>query len=80
MTKKITFTLEESLIETLTRTSVDLGKKKSQILREALKRYLNDVTKERQMQAWTRENKEAIEHYNERVEEHGVFSNTLRRF
>ena len=80
MTKKITFTLEENLIEKLSRASADLGKKKTQIVREALKSYLNEKEEEKQMKVWELENKKAIESYNRRIEKHGVFSNTLRSF
>ena len=80
MSKKITFTLEESLIEKLSRASVDLGKKKTQIVREALNSYLNDKTKEQEMLKWERENAASIESYNKTVEKHGVFSDTLRSF
>lgn len=80
MSKKITFTLEENLIEKLSRASLDLGKKKTQIVREALNSYLNDTTKEQEMKKWEQENKEAIESYNRRIEKHGVFSDALRSF
>jgi metal-responsive CopG/Arc/MetJ family transcriptional regulator len=47
MTKKMTITLEESLIEELGDLSQELGKKKTQVVREALQDYfdVNAVTK-----------------------------------
>jgi predicted DNA-binding protein len=47
MTKKVTFTLEDNLIEELNITALDLGKKKTQIIREALQEYfdLQSITK-----------------------------------
>ncbi|SHO81743.1 CopG-like DNA-binding [hydrothermal vent metagenome] len=47
MTKKITITLEENLIEELALMALDSGKKKTQVIREALQDYLdvNDITK-----------------------------------
>ncbi len=47
MTKKITITLEESLIDELSTIALDTGKKKTQIVREALQDYfdVNAVTK-----------------------------------
>ena len=47
MTKKITITLEESLIEELSVMAMENGKKKTQIIREALQDYfdINAVTK-----------------------------------
>ena len=47
MTKKMTITLEENLIEELASLSDETGKKKAQVVREALQDYfdLNAVTK-----------------------------------
>jgi len=47
MTKKMTITLEESLIEELGILSEETGKKKTQVVREALQDYfdVNAVTK-----------------------------------
>ena len=47
MTKKMTITLEESLIEELSILSEETGKKKTQVVREALQDYfdVNSVTK-----------------------------------
>jgi metal-responsive CopG/Arc/MetJ family transcriptional regulator len=46
MTKKMTITLEENLIEELSLLSEETGKKKTQVIREALQDYLdaNSVT------------------------------------
>ena len=47
MTKKVTITLEENLIDELGLMAANLGKKKTQIVREALQDYFdaNAVTK-----------------------------------
>jgi len=47
MTKKVTITLEESLIQELGAFALEEGKKKTQIIREALQDYfdINAVTK-----------------------------------
>ena len=47
MTKKITITLEESIISELSEMALENGKKKTQIVREALQDYfdMNAVTK-----------------------------------
>ncbi len=47
MAKKITITLEESYIEELSEFAKEMGKKKTQIIREALQDYFdaNAVTK-----------------------------------
>jgi metal-responsive CopG/Arc/MetJ family transcriptional regulator len=41
MTKKMTITLEENLIEELSQIAVDTGKKKAQVVREALQDYFD---------------------------------------
>ena len=47
MTKKMTITLEESLIAELSLVALDTGKKKTQVIREALQDYfdVNSLTK-----------------------------------
>ena len=47
MTKKMTITLEENLIDELSALAKDTGKKKAQVVREALQDYfdINAVTK-----------------------------------
>lgn len=47
MTKKMTITLEESFIDELSQVAHDLGKKKTQVIREALQDYFDvqSVTK-----------------------------------
>ena len=43
MTKKMTITLEESLIEELGSIAMDTGKKKTQVVREALQDYFDTM-------------------------------------
>lgn len=43
MTQKITITLEESLIEELGNIAVETGKKKTQVVREALQDYFDTM-------------------------------------
>ena len=80
MHKKITLTMEESLVEKLSRVSVEMGKKKTQIVREALNDYFNRTDNVDAVERWKRENKSAMDHYNERVEQTGTFSDGLRSF
>lgn len=42
--------------------------------------YLNQLVKEQEEKKWLEENSEAIEAFNTRVEQHGVFSDGLRNF
>ena len=80
MTKKMTITLEESLIEELNQSSKTTGKKKTQIIREALHSYLGLQDKEEKRKNWEKENKEAIEEYNKSVEEDGLVLQHRRAF
>lgn len=80
MTKKITITLEDSLIKELDSSAKLLGKKKTQIIREALHSYLDLNTKEQKINQWEQANKEAIEEYNKSVEEEGLVLQHRRMF
>lgn len=80
MTKKITITLEEELIDELDSTALAMGKKKAQIVREALQSYLPSQKKARLESEWRENNASSIQAYNERIEKHGVFSDGLRSF
>ena len=80
MTKKMTITLEDELIDELSATARSLGKKKAQIVREALQSYLPAMKKEQMIQQWKNENAEAIAEYNERIESEGAFGDKMRLF
>jgi metal-responsive CopG/Arc/MetJ family transcriptional regulator len=41
MTKKMTITLDESFIDELSQVALDMGKKKTQVIREALQDYFD---------------------------------------
>ena len=49
-------------------------------LSQTLERCLVQILLEEKRQAWRDENREAIDAYNRRIEEQGVFSNGLRGF
>ena len=49
-------------------------------LSATLEQALADEARRRQRDAWLNENRAAIDVYNEAVEKHGTFSDTLRRF
>ena len=80
MTKKMTITLEDELIEELSQTAKELGKKKTQIVREALQSYLPSAKKKSLEAAWLKENREAIEEQNKHVEKYGIFGEEYRVF
>ncbi|MGF1545726.1 MAG: type II toxin-antitoxin system CcdA family antitoxin [Thiotrichales bacterium] len=49
-------------------------------LSATLETALSELVNARQRELWKQENKTAIEAYNQLVEEHGTFSDDLRRF
>jgi antitoxin CcdA len=49
-------------------------------LSATLERALADEVRRRQRDAWLDENRAAIDAYNDAVEKHGTFADTLRRF
>ena len=65
-----------SLNSDLLRQARDLGINLSQTLERCLAQKLLDE----KQRAWREENREAIDAYNRRIEDQGVFSNDLRGF
>jgi antitoxin CcdA len=49
-------------------------------LSQALESHLAELLREEKRQMWQKENREAIEDYNRRIETVGVFSDGLRHF
>lgn len=80
MTRKMTITLEEELLTSLDNVALKTGKKKTQIVREALNTYLNTILKEEKIKAWEEENKKAINSYNKMIEENGLILKSSRMF
>lgn len=80
MTTKMTITLEDKLIEELNQSSKSLGKKKIQIIREALYTYLDILSKEKKVKTWEDKNKVAIAFYNAQVQNEGLILKHSRMF
>ncbi|MBU0925834.1 type II toxin-antitoxin system CcdA family antitoxin [bacterium] len=80
MTRKMTITLEDELLTNLDEVALKSGKKKTQIIREALTNYLNISSKDDKKKQWEKENKEAIESYNKKIEEDGLILKHSRMF
>lgn len=72
MTRKMTITLEDELLSNLDEVALKSGKKKTQIIREALNNYLNIKTKDDRKELWEKENKEAIVSYNKMTQDDGL--------
>lgn len=49
-------------------------------LSQTLETRLLEIVKQKQREQWLTENREAIDAYNKRIEEHGIFGDDLRRF
>ncbi len=80
MTRKMTITLEDELLTNLDEVALKSGKKKTQIIREALTNYLNISSKDDKKKQWEKENKEAIESYNKMIDEDGLILKHSRMF
>jgi antitoxin CcdA len=65
-----------SINEDLLRQARELGMNLSQTLEEGIAQRVREAKAE----AWRRENKAAIDAYNNHVEKHGVWSDGLRMF
>jgi len=62
MTKKMTITLEESFIDELSQVAHDLGKKKTQVIREALQEYFDVQAVTKTVQEYKRGTLKTISH------------------
>ena len=80
MTRKMTITLEDEILTNLDEFALKNGKKKTQIIREALTNYLNISSKDDKKKQWEEVNKEAINSYNKMVEEDGLILKHSRMF
>jgi antitoxin CcdA len=80
MTRKMTITLEDELLTNLDEVALKSGKKKTQIIREALTNYLNISSKDDKKKQWEEKNKEAINSYNKMVDEDGLILKHSRMF
>ncbi len=80
MTRKMTITLEDEILTNLDEFALKNGKKKTQIIREALTNYLNISSKDDKKKQWEKENKEAIESYNKMIDEDGLILKHSRMF
>jgi len=66
MTKKITITLEENLIDELCVTALENGKKKTQIIREALQDYFDAQAVTKTVQDYKMGTLQRVSHQNVR--------------
>ncbi len=80
MTRKMTITLEDEILANLDEVALKSGKKKTQIIREALTNYLNISSIDDKKKQWEEENKEAINSYNKMVDEDGLILKHSRMF
>ena len=80
MTRKMTITLEDEILANLDEFALKNGKKKTQIIREALTNYLNISSLDDKKKLWEEENKEAINSYNKMVDEDGLILKHSRMF
>ncbi len=67
MTKKVTITLEENLIDELCMIALESGKKKTQVIREALQEYFDVQAVTKTVQDYKMGTLETIPHQNVRA-------------
>ena len=70
--KSVNLSVNADLLEQAKASSINLSR--------ALEATLEAQIKIEKRKRWLEENKEAIEAYNKRIEEHGVFSEGMRTF
>jgi len=80
LNKKITITLDESILLKLDNEAQNQGKDKNQIIEEALTSHLNITSKEEKAKQWYEENKEAVDEYNKKIEKEGLILAEYRSF
>jgi metal-responsive CopG/Arc/MetJ family transcriptional regulator len=68
MTKKITITLEETLIDELAQIAQASGKKKTQIVREALQDYFDEQAVTKTVQDYKMGNLKTVSHEDVRAQ------------
>lgn len=79
MGERVTVELDAESIAAAREAGVDL----SELLSRALRRHLsklNAADRDQAARQWYRENKEAVDAYNELIETHGLFSDGVRMF
>ena len=62
MTRKMTITLEENIVEELSSVAMQSGKKKTQVVREALQDYFDTVAVTKTVQEYKMETLETVSH------------------
>jgi antitoxin CcdA len=79
MGERVTVEVDADALAAAREAGVDL----SELLNRALRRHLpkqNAADREQAAHQWYRENKEAVDAYNEMIETHGLFSDGVRTF
>ena len=70
--KATSLTINSDLLQKAKEYKINLSK--------ALEERLEELVREYEREKWLKESKSAIDEYNKKVEQSGVFSDTLRRF
>ncbi|MBP7769604.1 MAG: type II toxin-antitoxin system CcdA family antitoxin [Aliarcobacter sp.] len=70
--KATNITINSDLLAKAKKYKINISANVEKILEEIIKQY--------EIKNWEKENKEAIDSYNQRISEHGVFSDGLRSF
>jgi len=80
MTEDVTLELDAETLSRAREAGIDLSALLERALRRELGLRLSDGDRKRMAQQWCEENKEAVDAYNEYVEQHGLWSDGKRTF
>lgn len=78
--KKIFVEIDSETLAAASEAGLDLSEELTRALRRKLPPLESEAERQRAAQQWYEENKEAVDSYNRFVDEHGLFSNGVRKF
>lgn len=64
----------------INKSLIDQAKSMHINLSQTLETSLVEILREKQKEAWLKDNRDAVDAYNQRIESNGVFSDSIRRF
>jgi antitoxin CcdA len=78
--KKISVEIDSETLDAAAAAGLDLSQELTRALWRKLPPLQSEAERKRAAQQWYEENKEAVDAYNRLVEEHGLFSDGVRKF
>ncbi len=78
--RKVSVEIDSETLDAAAAAGLDLSRELTRALRRVLPPLQSEEERKRAAQQWYEENKEAVDAYNRFVEEHGLFSDGVRKF